>query len=200
MTQGEEAGAQTRPILLAGPTASGKSALALAIAERTGGVVINADSQQVYGGWRILTARPGPEEEARAPHRLYGHVPLEAAYSTGAWLRDCVGALAEARAGGRRAIVVGGTGLYFKALTEGIAPIPQVPPETRREAEAALERDGLAASPGDWRRATPRPRRPSTSRIRCGCCAPSRSSSTRGSASPPGARAPARRRCRPAAR
>lgn len=144
MTQGKD----NRPILLAGPTASGKSALALALAERAGGLVINADSQQVYAGWRILTARPGPAEEARVPHRLYGHVPLEAAYSTGAWLRDCAAAIAEAGAGGRRAVVVGGTGLYFKALTEGIAPIPTVPPELRRSAEAALERDGLAAFAG----------------------------------------------------
>ncbi len=139
MTLGEGAA----PILLAGPTASGKSALALALAERVGGLVINADSQQVYAGWRILSARPGPEEEARAPHRMYGHVALETVYSTGAWVRDCAVALREAQGSGRRAIIVGGTGLYFKALTEGIAPIPTVPAALRRAGEAALERDGL---------------------------------------------------------
>ena len=77
-----------RPVLIAGPTASGKSALALAIAERQGGVIVNADALQVFGGWRVLTARPSPEEEARAPHALYGHVPRDAAYSVGHWLRD----------------------------------------------------------------------------------------------------------------
>lgn len=133
-----------RPILLAGPTASGKSALALALAERLGGVVVNADSQQVYRDWRILTARPGPEDEARAPHRLYGHVALEADYSVGAWLRELAPVLAECRARGLRSIVTGGTGLYFRALTEGLAPIPPVLPGARAAAEAELERRGLA--------------------------------------------------------
>ena len=77
-----------RPVLIAGPTGSGKSALALALAEAAGGVVVNADALQVYANWRILTARPGPQEEARAPHALYGHVPPEAPYSTGHWLRE----------------------------------------------------------------------------------------------------------------
>jgi tRNA dimethylallyltransferase len=131
------------PILVAGPTASGKSALALALAEATGGAVVNADSQQVYDGWRILSARPAPEEEARAPHFLYGHVPMEAEYSAGAWLRDAARVLAALAAERRRAIVVGGTGLYFAALTEGLAPIPPVPPETRAEAGALLAREGV---------------------------------------------------------
>ncbi len=133
-----------RAVLIAGPTASGKSALALALAERIGGEVINADSRQVYGAWRVLSARPAPEEEARAPHRLYGHVALDAAYSVGAWLREAEAAIAAAEAAGRVPILVGGTGLYFKALTEGIAPIPTTPPALRAEGEAELERLGLA--------------------------------------------------------
>ncbi|GMG81281.1 tRNA (adenosine(37)-N6)-dimethylallyltransferase MiaA [Paralimibaculum aggregatum] len=131
-------------MLVAGPTASGKSALALALAERCGGVVVNADSQQIYDAWRVLSARPTPAEEARAPHRLYGHVGLETSFSVGAWLRDLAPVLAAARAAGQRPVIVGGTGLYFKALTEGIAPIPEVPPEVRAAAEARLERLGLA--------------------------------------------------------
>ena len=130
------------PILLAGPTASGKSALALALARELGGAVINADSQQVYREWRILTARPSAEEEAQAPHFLYGHVPLEADYSVGAWLSDVTAALGTCRARGLRPVIAGGTGLYFRALTQGLAPIPPVPPETRAAAEAALARLG----------------------------------------------------------
>ncbi|HSF95915.1 MAG TPA: tRNA (adenosine(37)-N6)-dimethylallyltransferase MiaA [Thermohalobaculum sp.] len=134
----------TRPILIAGPTASGKSALALALAERLGGAVINADSQQVYAGWRILTARPSPDEEARAPHFLYGHVALAADYSVGAWLADLARVLADCADRGLVPIIAGGTGLYFKALTEGLAPIPPIPPAIRAAAEAELERLGLA--------------------------------------------------------
>ncbi len=118
----------SRPVLIAGPTASGKSALALALAERDGGVVINADALQVYACWRVLTARPSDTDLARAPHRLYGHVPCDAPYSVGAWLADATAALAEARALGLRPIVVGGTGLYFEALTRGLAVIPPTPP------------------------------------------------------------------------
>ena len=118
-------------ILLAGPTASGKSRLALELARRHGGIVINADSMQVYGNLRVLSARPSPEDEAAAPHRLYGHVGAETRYSVGAWLDDVAVALGEARAAGALAIVVGGTGLYFKALTEGLATIPQIPPSLR---------------------------------------------------------------------
>ncbi len=120
------------PVLIAGPTASGKSALALAIAERLGGVVVNADSMQVYAGWRILTARPSAEEEARAPHALYGHVAQEAEYSVGHWLRD----VAPLLTGGARPVIVGGTGLYFSALTEGLADIPPTPATIRAEADA----------------------------------------------------------------
>ena len=133
----------TRPILIAGPTASGKSALALGLAERLGGVVINADSQQVFRDWRVLTARPSPEEEACAPHLLFGHVPLTCDYSVGTWLREVGPLLNEVRDAGQTAIVVGGTGLYFKALTEGLAPIPECPPNVRAEGEAEIDRAGL---------------------------------------------------------
>lgn len=121
-----------RPVLISGPTASGKTALALALAETRGGIVVNADALQVYDGWRILTARPTPEEEARAPHALYGHVPLDAPYSVGAWLDD----LAPLLAGPRRPIITGGTGLYLTALTRGLATIPPVPPAIRAQADA----------------------------------------------------------------
>jgi tRNA dimethylallyltransferase len=121
-----------QPVLIAGPTASGKSALALEIAASGGGVIVNADALQVYDGWRILTARPSPADEAAAPHLLYGHVPLEAAYSVGDWLR----ALRPILHGPERVILVGGTGLYFRALTEGLAEIPEVPPAIRAEADA----------------------------------------------------------------
>lgn len=134
-----------RPILIAGPTASGKSALALSLAERLDGVVINADSQQIYREWRVLSARPSPEEEARAPHRLYGHATLAEDYSVGHWLRDLEPVLAEARAVGRVPIIVGGTGLYFRALTKGLAEIPPTPDEIRAQGEAELERLGLHA-------------------------------------------------------
>jgi tRNA dimethylallyltransferase len=130
-----------RAVLIAGPTASGKSALALRIAEAQGGVIVNADALQVYDGWRILTARPSPEDEARAPHILYGHVPFEAEYSVGDWLR----AVRPLLSGKARPIFVGGTGLYFRALTEGLAEIPAIPPEVRAEADAMTDADLLAA-------------------------------------------------------
>lgn len=120
-----------RPVMIAGPTASGKSALALDIAQRFGGVVVNADALQVYDGWRILTARPGPEDTARVAHHLYGHVPRDRPYSVGHWLRDLAPHLE-----GPRPIIVGGTGLYFSALTEGLAEIPATPPQVRARADA----------------------------------------------------------------
>lgn len=120
-----------RPILIAGPTASGKSALALALAEAAGGAVVNADALQVYHRWRVLTARPGPEEEAAAPHHLYGHVGREEPYSVGRWLRELAPLLSD----GRPVVIVGGTGLYFSSLTNGLASIPDVPGEVRRAAE-----------------------------------------------------------------
>ena len=121
-----------RSVLIAGPTASGKSALALEIAERQGGVIVNADAIQVFENWRVLTARPGAEDLARARHVLYGHVAWDAAYSVGHWLRE----VAPLLSGPERAIIIGGTGLYFAALTEGLAEIPATPPEVRAEADA----------------------------------------------------------------
>ena len=118
-------------ILIAGPTASGKSAAALALAERMGGTIVNADSMQVYRELSVLTARPRDADLKRAPHRLYGVVPAATAYSVGAWLQDVSRALDEARQEGRVQILVGGTGLYFKALLEGLAPVPDVPREIR---------------------------------------------------------------------
>lgn len=121
-----------QPVLIAGPTASGKSGLALALAERQGGVIVNADALQVYAGWRVLTARPAPEEEARAPHRLYGMVAADQDWSVGHWLR----AVAPLLQGPARPIIVGGTGLYFTALTEGLAEIPPTPPAIRAEGDS----------------------------------------------------------------
>ncbi|WP_299692527.1 tRNA (adenosine(37)-N6)-dimethylallyltransferase MiaA [uncultured Tateyamaria sp.] len=118
------------PVLIAGPTASGKSALALALAEAQGGVIVNADASQVYDCWRVITARPSVAEEARAPHALYGHLPYDAPYSTGHWVRDVKPLLT-----GPRPIIVGGTGLYFSALVEGLADIPATPPEVRAAAD-----------------------------------------------------------------
>lgn len=123
----------TRPaaILIAGATASGKSGLALALAERLDGVVINADSMQVYRELRLLTARPSAAEEARAPHALYGFVPGAEAYSAGRYAVDAAAAIAAARVAGRLPIITGGTGLYFKVLLEGLSPVPPVDPEVR---------------------------------------------------------------------
>lgn len=120
-----------KPVLIAGPTASGKSALALRIAETFGGVIFNADASQVYECWRVISARPSAEEEARAPHLLYGHIPFDQEYSTGHWLREVTPLLT----GGPRPIIVGGTGLYFSALTEGMADIPATQPEIRAQAD-----------------------------------------------------------------
>lgn len=132
-------------MLIAGPTASGKSGLAVALAASTGGVVVNADSMQVYDGLRILTARPCDEDLARADHRLYGHVAPEAAYSTGAYLRDAAGVLADLRTAGRLPIVCGGTGLYFRALLGGIDDMPAVDPEVRRRWRERMEEEGVAS-------------------------------------------------------
>ncbi len=133
-------------ILIAGPTASGKSALALGLAQATGGVIINADSMQVYRDLRILTARPTVAEEAQVPHLLYGHVDAAVNFSAGAWVADAAAVLAEARAQNRLPIFVGGSGLYFKALTRGLSAVPPVPVAIREEVRARLERDGVEAS------------------------------------------------------
>jgi len=123
-------------ILIAGPTASGKSALALRLACAFGGELINADSMQVYRDLRVLTARPDHEDEAKAPHRLFGHVDGAVNYSAGLWLADVSHALNETKREGRLPIFVGGTGLYFKALTQGLSTIPQVPEEVRAKVRA----------------------------------------------------------------
>lgn len=131
--------ATTKAVLIAGPTASGKSRLALDLARRHRGMVINADSMQVYRELRVLTARPGVADESIAPHRLYGHVPAANCYSVGAWVREVEDAIGKAHEAGRIPVVVGGTGLYFKALSEGLADIPSVPAHVRREVRALAE-------------------------------------------------------------
>lgn len=145
IAEGAETGGGRRAVLIAGPTASGKSALALALAEELDGTIINADSMQVYDGLRILSARPTPEEEARAPHRLYGHVPPSERYTVARWLADATAAIAATRAEKRVPIVVGGTGLYFKALTEGIAAVPPIPDELRTRLAAEAAESGIPA-------------------------------------------------------
>ena len=130
---------ETRPVLIAGATASGKSALALDIAEHLGGIIVNADALQIYGGWRILTARPSREEESRAPHALYGHVANHESYSVGDWLRD----ISPILSADKRPIIVGGTGLYFRALTEGLADIPPIPANIRAQSAGLLSQGGL---------------------------------------------------------
>jgi tRNA dimethylallyltransferase len=142
-------------VLIAGPTASGKSALALELAQKTGGVVINADSVQVYRDLRVITARPTPEEEARVAHRLYGHVDAGVNFSAGAWVADAGRVLAEARAQNRLPIFVGGTGLYFKALTRGLSAVPPIPPEIRDGVRTRLERDGVEALHAELSRRDP---------------------------------------------
>ena len=130
-----------RHVVIAGPTASGKSALALAIARAQGGVVVNADALQVWSCWRVLTARPDADDEAAAPHALYGHVAPGRSYSVGDWLAE-VAALLD---GGRRLIVAGGTGLYLSSLTRGLAVIPPVGPDVRARADAWMAQGGLDA-------------------------------------------------------
>ena len=123
------------PVLIAGPTASGKSALAAEIAARDGRVVVNADALQIYGCWRVLTARPSVTDEAALPHALYGHVGRDQAYSVGHWLREVAGLL------DRPVVIVGGTGLYFTALTKGFAQVPEIPAAVRAKADALRLRD-----------------------------------------------------------
>lgn len=141
------AGRVTAPLalLVAGPTASGKSALALALAERLGGAIINADSMQVYRELRVLTARPTPEEEARVPHRLYGVRPAAEAGSVAWWRAAALAAMAEAQQAGRLPILTGGTGMYFLSLTEGLADIPDPGPAARAEARDLLATLGAPA-------------------------------------------------------
>ena len=124
------------PVLIAGPSASGKSALAMELAARDGRVIVNADALQVYANWRILTARPSAADESALPHALYGHVGRDATYSVGHWLRDLQPLLAQP------VVIVGGTGLYFAALTDGLADIPPTPPAVRAEADRRMKDEG----------------------------------------------------------
>jgi tRNA dimethylallyltransferase len=126
-------------VLIAGPTASGKSALAMELAARDGRVIVNADALQVYENWRILTARPSLQDEAALPHALYGHIGRDQSYSVGHWLREAPPFLKQS------VVVVGGTGLNFTALTRGLAEIPEVPASVRAEAEARMKMEGRAA-------------------------------------------------------
>jgi tRNA dimethylallyltransferase len=134
-----------KAVLIAGPTASGKSALALQLAQKTGGVVINTDSMQVYRDLRVLTARPTPKEESAVPHRLYGYVDASVNFSAGAWVADAARVLTGARAQNRLPIFAGGSGLYFKALTRGLSAVPPIPPEIRESVRARLDCDGVEA-------------------------------------------------------
>ncbi|MGO4714503.1 tRNA (adenosine(37)-N6)-dimethylallyltransferase MiaA [Bradyrhizobium sp. 2TAF24] len=134
-----------RAVLIAGPTASGKSALALDLACAVDGIIINTDSMQVYRDLRVLTARPTPDDEARAPHRLYGYADAGVNCSAGMWVNDAVSALYEARESGRVPIFIGGTGLYFKALTRGLSAVPPIPPKVRDDVRARLEHGGAEA-------------------------------------------------------
>jgi len=132
-------------VLIAGPTASGKSHAALGLAEAIGGTIVNADSMQVYREARVLTARPSIEDMTRAPHALYGHVSVHDAYSAGRYQDDAAKTLALVRAMGRIPIFVGGTGLYFAALTEGLAEIPSIPAAVREAARKKLDAIGVGA-------------------------------------------------------
>lgn len=139
-----------RPVLIAGPTASGKSGLALALARAQGRAVVNADALQVYDNWRVLTARPSVEETAQAPHFLYGHIGATQSYSVGHWLRD----LADILASQQPVVIVGGTGLYFSALTAGLVDIPAIAPEVRAQSAARHAEIGLAGMVADLDAAT----------------------------------------------
>jgi len=142
LQESEDRATGERAILIAGPTASGKSALALDLAKRLNGVIINADSMQLYEDLRLVSARPSAVEEASVPHRLYGVLSAETAFSTGAWLRLAKSELETAWSNGQMPILVGGTGLYFKGLTEGFAELPEIPEEIRAKARDLADREG----------------------------------------------------------
>ena len=144
-----------RAVLIAGPTASGKSALALAVAENLGGVIVNADSMQVYRDLRIITARPTADDEIRAPHELYGFVDAAENYSVGRWCRDVEETLREIGKQGRVPILVGGTGLYFKALTSGLAAVPPIPADIRADVRGRLQQEGAPALHAELMRLDP---------------------------------------------
>jgi tRNA dimethylallyltransferase len=151
--------------LIAGPTASGKSALALALAERIGGTLVNADASQVYRDLRVVTARPSPAEESRAPHRLFGHVDAAIAHNAAAWAADAKAAIADVHAAGGTPILVGGTGLYIRTLLDGIAPVPDIDPAVRAEIRALETADAHAALRQDDPEAAARLRATDTTRI-----------------------------------
>jgi len=155
MSDAQDSAAAPTAVLIAGPTASGKSALALRLAERIGGAVINADSMQVYGDLAVITARPSPAEQSRVPHLLYGHVDAAVNYSVGQYVADARAALAEVARSGRVAIFTGGTGLYFKALTAGLAAVPPIPADIRAGVRARLAQDGAAALHAELQRRDP---------------------------------------------
>jgi tRNA dimethylallyltransferase len=132
-------------ILIHGPTASGKTRLAIALAKRLGGEIVNADAMQVYADLDVLTARPDDEEKAAAPHHLFGHVDAATRYSAGAWAKEAAGLIAGLRAADKVPIVVGGTGLYLMALTDGLSEIPTIPEEARTQARRRVAADVGAA-------------------------------------------------------
>ena len=142
-------------VLIAGPTASGKSALALDVAEGLGGVIVNANSMQVYRDLRVITARPTADEEAREPHKLYGFVDAAENYSVGRWCRDVEEVLTEIGKQGRVPILVGGTGLYFKALTSGLAAVPPIPADIRAGVRGRLQHEGAPALHAELMRLDP---------------------------------------------
>lgn len=152
MTDGRSAMRETSAtpdvVLIAGPTASGKSALGVALAHELGGEIINADSMQVYRELRVLTARPSEAEEKAVPHHLYGHVSGGTLYSTGQWLEDCLAAMADVRSRGRVPIILGGTGLYFQALTQGFVDMPTIPDAVRDAVRAEVAEIGPQAAHG----------------------------------------------------
>jgi tRNA dimethylallyltransferase len=155
MSDAQDSAGAPQAVLIAGPTASGKSALALRLAERIGGAVINADSMQVYGDLAVITARPTAAEQARAPHLLYGHVDAAVNYSVGQFVTDAGRALAEVRRSQKVAIFAGGTGLYFKALTAGLAAVPPIPADIRAGVRARLAQNGAAALHAELQRRDP---------------------------------------------
>jgi tRNA dimethylallyltransferase len=160
-----EAPARPPLALIAGPTASGKSALALALAERSGGTIINADSAQVYRDLSILSARPSPEEEARAPHRLYGYRDGAQPCSAADWANDAKFEIAAAHAAGSLPVLVGGTGLYLRTLLEGIAPVPEIDSAVRAAVRALAVAEAYAALRSEDAEAAGRLRPTDTSRI-----------------------------------
>ena len=128
-----------KPVLIAGQTASGKSHLALEIAKKYGGIIINADAIQIYKNWRILTARPSSMDEVMIKHKLYGHIDGATDYSVGTWIQE----IKEILAANSRPIIVGGTGLYFSALTNGLVDIPEISDPIRQEANNRIEKNGF---------------------------------------------------------